>query len=91
MPLTASAILESARQLNADERDWLLQALQTDEFATWQKEAGDPEPGYDDWFRTRVQEALDDNSPGISHEQVAQEMAEILRAAEERERLKASA
>lgn len=25
---------------------------------------------YDSWFRRKVQEALDDKSPGISHEEV---------------------
>ena len=39
-----------------------------------------PEPGYDEWFRQQVQEALDDDSPGIPHEQVMREMRERLEA-----------
>ena len=91
MPLSAHELLEAARELNSDERDWLLQALQGDEFSAWQTEIGEAEPGYDEWFRAQVQVALDDDSPGIPHEQVVQEMSEILRAASERERLKTSA
>lgn len=91
MPLSAHQLLEAARELNSDERHWLLQALQGDEFAAWQKELGDPEPGYDEWFRAQVQTALDDDSPGIPHEQVVQEMSEILRAASERVPLNTSA
>jgi len=91
MPMTAAEIREAARQLPADEREWLLQTLQEDEFAAWQKEAGEPEPGYEEWFRASVEEALADDSPGIPHEEVMKETAEIIRAARERQRLKASA
>jgi len=91
MPLTAQELLKAARELSSDERNWLVQALQEDELATWQKEVGEEESGYDEWFRAQVQVALDDDSPGIPHEQVVQEMSDLLRAASERERLKTSA
>ena len=41
------------------------------EFAT--QEAADD---YDQWFRTKVQEALDDPRPGIPHDEVARRMQE---------------
>jgi len=91
MPQTAAEILEAARQLPADEQEWLLRALQEDEFAAWQKEVGEPEPGYEEWFRAEVEEALADTSPGIPHEEVMKEMDGIIRAAYERQKLKASA
>jgi hypothetical protein len=69
MSMTANEVLEAARQLTANEQEWLLQGLLDDEFAAWQKEVGEPEPGYEEWFRTSVEEALADNSPGIPHEE----------------------
>jgi hypothetical protein len=91
MPMTAAEILEAARQLPADEQEWLVYALHEDEFAAWQQEVGEPEPGYDEWFRAGVEEALADKSPYIPHEEVVKQSAEIIRAARERKKLKASA
>jgi hypothetical protein len=91
MPMTAAEILKAARQLPANEQEWLLHTLQEDEFAAWQKEVGEPEPGYEEWFRASVEEALADTSPGIPHEEVMKEMAEIIHAARKRQKLKASA
>ncbi len=99
MTRTAVQILEEARQLPPSDLHWLLQNLlpedareMTDEeFAVWQKEVGEPEPGYEEWFRAGVEEALADKSPGIPHEVVAQEMATLLKEAQEAKRLKASA
>jgi len=51
-------------------------------------EVGEPEPGYDEWFRKGVEEALADTSPGIPHEEVEKEIGNILRAAREAKRLK---
>ncbi len=34
---------------------------------------------YDEWFRSKVQEALDDPSPGIPHEEVMRSVRERLR------------
>lgn len=59
MSRTAAKILEDDRQLPPGDLDWLVQslineddeALKEEEFAAWQKEAGEPEPGYDEWFR----------------------------------------
>lgn len=89
--MTANEVLEAARQLTANEQEWLLQGLLNDEYAVWQKEVGEPEPGYEEWFRTSVEEALADDSPSIPHDQVAREMSEILRTARERKKLQASA
>ena len=88
MPMTAAEILEAARQLSANEQQWLLQALQEDEFASWQKEAGEPEPGYEEWFRASVEEALADTSPGIPHEEAMKYLHDAIQKAR---RLKATA
>ncbi len=38
------------------------------------------EETYDDWFRRKVQEALDDPSPGVPHDQVMSEMRALVDA-----------
>lgn len=86
--MTAAEILEAARQLPANEQEWLLQTLQEDEFTAWQKEVGEPEPGYEEWFRTGVEEALADDSPGIPHEEAMKYLHEAIQKAR---RLKATA
>jgi hypothetical protein len=86
--MTAAQILEAARELSADEQVWLVNTLQQDEFAEWQKQFGAPEPGYDAWFRAQVQEALDDDSPGIPHEEAMRYLHDAIKSAR---RLKASA
>lgn len=99
MNRSAAELLEDARQLPPGDLEWLVQNLLDGEggtqdeesFAAWQQEAGEPEPGYDEWFRAGVEEALADTSPDIPHEVVVQEMGQILRAAREKQRLKASA
>jgi hypothetical protein len=48
-------------------------------FAAWQKEIGEPEPGYEEWFRKGVEEALIDTSPDIPHEQAMEEFAQMIR------------
>ena len=81
MSRTAAEILEDARQLPPGDQDWRIQNLLGEEdgaseeeaFATWQKEAGEPEPGYDEWFRAGVEEALADNSGDISHEEAMEQ------------------
>lgn len=94
----AQRLLDEARQLPPAERNWLIDSLIGEEgatsdeaFAEWQKEAGEPEPGYDEWFRKGVQEALTDTSPGVPHEQVEREIGNFLRRAREAKRLKESA
>jgi len=98
MDRTAKELLEEARQLPPGELDWLIQHLLTEggaseekAFAEWRKEVGEPEPGYEEWFRAGVEEALADTSPGIPHEVVVDEIANLLREAREAQRLKASA
>jgi hypothetical protein len=77
MNRTAAEILEDARQLPPGELDWLVEnlvneepgAMSEEEFAAWQKEVGEPEPGYEEWFRAGVEEALADTSPDTPHEE----------------------
>jgi hypothetical protein len=98
MPRTAAELLEEARKLPAAEREWLVDTLlsETDgaaeeAFAAWQKDVGEPEPGYEEWFRASVEEALADDSPGTPHEEVMRDVTKILRAAREAKKLKESA
>ena len=99
MSRTAAEILEDARQLPPGDLDWLIQNLlgegegvsEEEKFAAWKKEVGEPEPGYEEWFRAGVEEALADTSPGMPHEVVVEEISNLLRAAREAQRLKASA
>lgn len=87
MSPNAQRLLDEARQLPPDERDWLAEQLliqqNEDAFAAQAAEYGEPEPGYDEWFRARVEEALRDKSPGIPHEQVMAEMRQWIRQAKE--------
>ena len=77
MNRSASEILEDARQLPPGELDWLVENLvnegpggmSEEEFAAWQKDVGEPEPGYEEWFRAGVEEALADTSGDIPHEE----------------------
>jgi hypothetical protein len=89
MSRTASEILEEARQLPPGELDWLVENLvnegpggmSEEEFAAWQKEVGEPEPGYEEWFRAGVEEALADTSPDTTHEEAMEHFHQaILRA-----------
>lgn len=98
MSPAAQKLLEEARRLPPDERDWLLENLLAEEvetsqetFDAWQKEVGEPEPGYEEWFRAGVEEALADTSPGIPHEEVVKEIGNLLHAAREARNLKESA
>lgn len=90
----ARKILEEARQLPPDQQDWLAEQLlisaNEDAFSALEKEYGEPEPGYDEWFRAGVEEALADKSPDVPHEEVVKEIGNLLRAAREK-KLKASA
>jgi len=89
MSRTAAEILEEARQLPQADLDWLIENLSALEgggmddaaFAEWQKQAGTPEPGYDEWFRAGVQEALADTSPDTPHEEAMKEFQEAIRKA----------
>jgi hypothetical protein len=99
MNRSAAEILEDARQLPPGELDWLVENLvnegpggmSEEEFAAWQRDVGEPEPGYDEWFRAGVEEALADTSPDTPHEEVVAEIGNLLRTAREAQRLKASA
>ena len=85
MSPAAQKLLEEARRLPPDERDWLLENLLADEVGTsqeafdvWQKEVGEPEPGYDEWFRAGVEEALADTSEGIPHEEMMRQFRKAI-------------
>jgi hypothetical protein len=99
MTRTAQQLLEEARQLAPAEWDWLIQNLLDEDstehdrgaFAAWQKEAGEPEPGYDKWFRAGVEHALADPSDDVSHDQVVDEISGVLDSARKAQRLKESA
>lgn len=91
----AQRLLDEARQLPSNERDWLVEnllgeegAMSDEAFAAWQKEAGEPEPGYDEWFRAGVEEALADTSPDTPHEEAMKEFHSAIRRAR---KLKATA
>ncbi|MGA3034974.1 MAG: hypothetical protein ABSD70_16940 [Terracidiphilus sp.] len=89
MARTAAQILEEIRQLPPAERDWLIENLvgeggtMSDEaFAAWQKEIGEPEPGYEEWFRKGVEEALAvDGSEDIPHEEAMKQFHEAIQEA----------
>jgi hypothetical protein len=51
---------------------------------------GEHEPGYEEWFRAGVEEALADTSKAIPHKDVVEDIANVLRAAREAQRLKPS-
>lgn len=82
MPRTAQQILDEARQLPAGEFQWLVEELlsQANEqaFAEWEKEYGEPEPGYEERFRAGVKEALADESGDISHADAMRQFHEAI-------------
>ena len=91
LPMSRSAmeILEDARQLPPGDLDWLVQNLlggedgvsEEEKFAAWKKDVGDPEPGYEEWFRAGVEEALADTSGDVPHEEAMEHFHNaILRA-----------
>jgi hypothetical protein len=99
MSRNAAEILEDARQLPPGDLDWLVRNLlqegdgtsEEEAYAAWRKNVGEPEPGYEEWFRAGVEEAIADTSGDIPHEEVVKDLANLLRAAHEAQRLKASA
>lgn len=89
MSSDAQRILDEARQLPPDQREWLTEQLliqgNEEAFSALQEEVGEPEPGYEEWFRAGVEEALADKSPGIPNEQVKREIEEILTSARKKQ------
>ena len=82
----AQRLLDEARHLPPTELNWLIENLVASEgamddpsLAEWQKEAGDPEPGYDEWFQAGVEEALADSSPDAPHEEAMKEFHSAIR------------
>lgn len=85
MSPAAQKLLEEARKLPPDERDWLIGNLLAEGVATsqeafdaWQKEVGEPESGYEEWFRAGVEEALADTSEGIPHEEMMRQFRKAI-------------
>jgi len=88
MSPNAQRLLDEARQLPSNERDWLIENLIGEEgamsdaaFAAWQKEAGEPDPGYEEWFRKGVEEALEDTSEGVPHEEAMKHFHDAIQKA----------
>jgi hypothetical protein len=81
----AQRILDQAMKLPAKEKRWLteqLLVLQNDKaFSTLEKEYGEPEAGYEEWFRAGVEEALADDSPGIPHERAMKRFHDAIQKA----------
>ncbi len=96
MSSSAAEILEEARQLPPGELDWLIQNLlhegngasEEEIYAAWRKDIGEPEPGYEEWFRAGVEEALADTSGDIPHEEAMKQFHNAIRKAR---KLKATA
>lgn len=73
---------------------WLIQHLLHDEdevseeerFVAWQKELGEPGPGYEEWFKAGVEEALADASGDTAHDDVVKEIGSLIRRARETHR-----
>ena len=86
MSPNAQRILEDAQQLPLDEKQWLaerlLAAANGEAFAALEKEYGEPEPGYEEWFRAGVEEALaEDESGDIPHEQAMEQFHNAIQKA----------
>ena len=88
MSPNAQRLLDEVRQLPSNERDWLIENLIGEEgamsdaaFAAWQKEAGEPDPGYEEWFRKGVEEALEDTSEGVPHEEAMKHFHDAIQKA----------
>jgi hypothetical protein len=89
MSLTLEEVRQLALELPAEQR--LALALELSEGLPPHPGLGAPEPGYEEWFRAGVEEALADTSRGIPHKEIVADIASVLRAAREAQRLKASA
>jgi hypothetical protein len=88
MSPNAQRLLDEVRQLPRAERDWVIEkliggegAMSDDAFAAWQKEAGEVEPGYDEWLRLGVEEALEDTSEDVPHEEAMKRFADAIQKA----------
>ncbi len=96
MSRTAAEILEEARKLSPGDLEWLVQNLlhegdglsDEEALAAWRRDVGEAEPGYEEWFRTGVEEALKDTSGDVPHEEAMKEFHLAIRRAR---RLKATA
>jgi len=89
-------VRQIAHELPEDQRILLANSLwdsveTAEDEAAWRKDVGEPEPGYEEWFRAGVEEALADTSGDVPHEVVVKDIANLLRDAREARRLKASA
>ena len=85
MSPVAQKLLEEARKLPRSERDWLIDNLlveeastSEEEYAAWRESAGEPEPGYEEWFRAGVEEALADTSGDVPHEEMMKQFREAI-------------
>jgi hypothetical protein len=79
----AQGLLDQARQLSPDERDWLAEQLlvgaNEEAFSALEKELGKPEPGYEGWFRAGIEEALAEDPAGdVPHEEAMRQLHEAI-------------
>lgn len=86
---TLEEVRQLALELPAEER--LALALELSEGLPPHPGLGKPDPGYEEWFRTQVEEALTDKSRGVPHKAVVEDIAKVLRAVREAQKLKAGA
>lgn len=89
MEQTFEQIRESALAL--PEEDRLRLALQLSAEISPEVGLGEPEPGYEEWFRAEVKAALADEADATSHEHVVGEVQMLLKAARETRGSKAGA
>jgi hypothetical protein len=89
MSHTLEEVRQLALELPAEER--LVLALELSEGLPPHPGLGKPEPGYEEWFRMSVEEALADESRAIPHKIIVEDIANVLRAAREAQKLKTSA
>jgi hypothetical protein len=86
----AQRLLDEARKLPPDDREWLTEQLlfgaNEEAFSALEKEYGKPEPGYDEWFRAGVEEALADTSEGVSHEEAMNHLHDAIQKARKMKR-----
>jgi hypothetical protein len=84
----AQRLLDEARKLPAEEKDWLTEQLlnlaNERAFSAIEAEYGKPEPEDEALFRANVEEALaDDGSGDIPHEEAMKQFHEAIQKARE--------
>jgi DNA-damage-inducible protein J len=89
MSRPSEVIRKLALELPPDQR--LALAMELSEGIQLHPGLDQPESGYDAWFRAGVELALTETGPGVPHQEAVEDIAAVLRAAREAQKLKASA